>query len=399
MKICVVTPGPFTSEGGGARILIYDLAKAIARKGHKVSVVSIISEDEEITYTKNIDIHPILKAGRGTIGFLKILLSFYRILKCEKFDIIHAHFAFSGGTIGLVGKLFGLPIVVTSHGGDIQKDEESGSGFRLNKIYAMIIWLTLKLIDSHVVISKSMIKAAIEAGSHLSKIKVIYNGINLNKISSFGQTDILKRYKITEDDFIVLYLGRLIPIKCPQDLVRAFPKVVKKVPNARLIFTGKGEEEMNLKKLVSDLNLNDKVIFAGFVSEDKWDLLKRCDVFVLPSISEGHPIAVIEAMACGKPVIATNVGPFPEIIRDGETGLLVPLHSPDDLADAIIGLAFDEKKRLEMGTKAKEYVTERFSINKTADDYLEIYERLINRKGLRRKKICRIGRNIGSKYE
>ena len=109
-------------------------------------------------------------------------------------------------------------------------------------------------------------------------------------------------------------------------------------------------------------------------------MLKRCDVFVLPSAVEGHPITVIEAMACSKPVIATNLGPFPEIIKDRETGLLVPLHSPEDFADAIIELALDIDKRILMGKKAKRDIEERFDINKIADDYLRIYEELINTK-------------------
>ena len=100
----------------------------------------------------------------------------------------------------------------------------------------------------------------------------------------------------------------------------------------------------------------------------------------MPSVVEGHPITVIEAMVCSKPVIATNLGPFPEIIRDGETGLLVPLHSPYDLANAIIELALDEDKRMEMGKMARKDVEERFNINKIADDYLEIYDELMSKK-------------------
>lgn len=231
------------------------------------------------------------------------------------------------------------------------------------------------------VVSKSLIQEAIDAGADSSKIRVVYNGIDL-RIPKNVDTTIYRRYKIEDDNFIILFLGRLHPQKCPEDLINAFPKIIDKVPNAKLIFAGKGEEESKLKRMAKDLNLSNSVISAGFVSEnEKWGLLNNCDVFVLPSAIEGHPITVIEAMACSKPVIATSVGPFPEIIRAGETGLLVPLHAPNELADAIIELALDEEKRKEMGVKAKDYATERFSINKTADEYLEIYERLIDRRG------------------
>ena len=263
---------------------------------------------------------------------------------------------------------------------DIQKDKEIGYGMRLNKLAAIIIWFTLKAIDCLIVVSKSMVEDAIDAGCSPSKIRVVYNGIDLEGIPSLCSSNILERNGITKNDFIVLYLGRLHAKKCPEDLVKAFPKVIQEVPNAKLIFAGAGEQEGKLRGLSSDLNLEGKVIFTGHVSgDDKWHLFKNCDIFVLPSLVEGHPIAMIEAMACAKPVVATNLAPFPEIIKDGETGLLVPVHSPDDLANAIIELALDEDKKIKMGEMAKRDVKERFDINKTADEYLEIYGGVINR--------------------
>jgi len=385
MKICVLVSEPFPSKGG-AEILTHELSQALTKKGHEVTVVCREPDGGEVDdfEIQDIKIHRIL-ASSGRTRFLRKVISFYRFLRHNKFDVIHAHFIISGGTLGLIGKLFGIPVIVTAHESLTLREFRT----RLNKIMVVIARLTLKTIDFLVVVSDSMTKDAIDAGCSASKVGVVYNGIDLDKIHSSEGTAILQKYGIAKDDFIILFLGRLLPVKCPDDLVKAFPKVVQKVPNARLIFAGRGEEEMKLKGLVSDSGLNDKVIFAGFVSEDeKWDLLKRCDVFVLPSIIEGHPITVIEAMACGKPVIATNVGPFPEIISNEETGLLVPLHAPDALADAIIELALDEERRLEMGKMAKKDIEERFDINKIADDYLEIYAKVINRGGIFETKVC-----------
>lgn len=393
MKICMLVSEPFPFKGGGAEMLTYELSKALSKKGHEVTVVCREPNGEELETDedlKNVKIHRIL-ASSGKTRFLRKVISFYRFLRHNNFDVIHAHFVISGGTLGLIGKLFGIPVIVTAHGWpDVLKSEVTNHGVRLNRFIVMIARITLKTIDFLVVVSNSMRKDAINAGCPASKVGIVYNGIDFDKIHSLGRTAILQRNGIMKDDFIVLFLGMLRPEKCLQDLVKAFPKVVQKVPNAKLVFAGKGEEREKLEKLVSELKLRDRVIFTGFVwGDDKWDLLKRCDVFVLPSLMEGHPIAVIEAMACSKPVVATNVGPFPEIISNGETGLLVPLHAPDELADAIVQLASDEKRILEMGMKAKEYVTERFSIDKTADDYLEIYAKVINRKGVNRKRFWR----------
>jgi len=379
-KICMVYPGLFPALGG-AETLTYELAKSLADENEVFVVCLSRSFNSQQVEFRNTNLHILPTLEKGKIGLIKNFFSIFKLLIKERFDVIHTHFVFPTATWGITGKLFRTPVMVTSHGGDIQKDEDIGYGARLNKIVAAITWLTLKLINVHVVVSKSMVKDAIEAGSNPSKIRVIYNGIDLKKIQSIRRrTNILQRYGLTKNYLILLYLGRLHPKKCPDDLIKAFAKVVQRVPNAKLIFAGKGGERENLEKLASSLNVDDKVIFTGFVSEDeKWNLLKNCEIFLLPSIIEGHPISLIEAMACGKPVIATDSGPFSEIVRNGETGILVPVHSPDCLADGIIDLALDDERRREIGKKARENVENRFDINKIADDYLEIYA-LLNKK-------------------
>ena len=383
LSVCILIPAKFPLVGGYEN-LVYLLSQSLAEK---VEVHVVCSElNPHIHIPKNINVHvlsPIIKIKYFGFPINTVInqIKFYMLSKKEKFDVIHVHPSFPSGFIAISVKLLGIPIVCTSHGADIQINWKVGYGARRNKIVSWLTKLTLKNADLHTVVSRSMINDAIDAGSHASKIRVVYNGINLKEIPRNYDPRSVEKYGIKTDDFVVLFLSRLHPKKCPDDLVKAFLKVVKKVPEAKLIFAGKGEEEMKLKGLVSDLDLSDKVIFAGFVSEDeKWDLLRKCDVFVLPSVVEAFGITVIEAMACSKPVIATNVGPFPEIIRDGETGLLVPLHSPDELADAIIKLAFDGDKRIKMGEMARGDVEKRFNINKIADDYLKIYEELIIRR-------------------
>jgi len=363
---------------GGAEILAYELAKSLANN-NEVFVVSLSSNSGSgrIDFeNKNLHVFPILKNGK--IGLIRNFFSIFKLMMREQFDVIHAHGVFPAAFWGIAGKILRIPVIVTSHGNDIQKNKDIGYGARLNKKIAVITWLILKLIDIHVVVSKCMVKDAIEAGSNPSKVRVVYNGIDLKKVSSLEGTDIIEKYGIRKEDFVILYLGRLHPKKCPEDVVKAFPKVIQKVPNAKLVIAGKGSEKEKLEKIVTELKFQGKVIFTGFVSEnEKWSLLERCDIFVLPSVVEAFGIALIEAMACGKPVIATNVGPFPEIIKDGETGILIPVHSPIHLADAIINLAQDDEKRVKMGKKAKEDAENRFNISRVASDYLKIYNEVV----------------------
>ena len=382
MKVCFVFLSHFPATGGIAGNTM-DLVKALSKKVTVQIVCTHITSQKDIP--SSVEVYPILKLPKIRVGGYLIpaplnLILLLNFLRKKRPHIVHAHFAFPNGFFSLPAKLLGIPIICTSRGIDIQIDQDIGYGLRRNKFMAKLIGIVIKSSSVHTVVSKHMIKDAINAGSNPSKIRVVYNGIDLNKIPLMVQSNILQRYGITKDDFVVLYLGRLHAKKCPADLAKAFPRIIERVPNAKLIFACEGGEEIRLNFFFFDLHLNDKVIFTGFVSgDDKWSLFKRCNIFVLPSAVEAFGIAVIEAMACEKPIIATNLGPFPEIIRDGETGLLVPLHSRDDLADAIIELALDEGKRKEMGKMARKDVEERFDINKIADDYLRVYKELLNK--------------------
>lgn len=384
-RICMILPSAFAPIGG-AETLAYELVNSLTKKGKKVTVVCVPSSrssPQASAEKETLHIYPLLHQRAGKVGLVKNLIRFFfsAVMLKERFDVVHAHYVFPSATLGLVGKLFGVPVVATSHGEDIQKDEKIGYGMRIDEVTSLIIGLTLRLVDIHVVVSKSMIRDAIDAGSTPSKVRVVYNGIPLDKIGLHHKTSIVRRLGISKADLVVLYLGRLHPKKSPEDLVRAFVKISKEAPNAKLVIAGKGEEESKLKKLVFDLGVSKRVIFTGFVSEnEKWDLLERCGIFVLPSTVEAFGIAVIEAMACGKPVITTKVGAFPEIIRDRETGLLVPIHSPDRLAEAIIELALDSEKRRVMGARAKRDVSERFEIERVTDEYLKVYEEVISKR-------------------
>ncbi len=314
----------------------------------------------------------------NSIGQILNFILFYRFLRKKRPHIVHVHNAFPGGFIALAARLLNIPIICTSHGMDILMIREIGYGLRLKKMGAILVKLILKFATLHTVVSKSMIKPAIEAGSNREKIRVVYNGIDLKSIIPSVEKEILKQYKIREEDFIILFVGNLEPRKCPDDLIKSFQIVLKEIPNAKLIFTGKGKEENHLKRLASKLKLKERVIFTGLVfGNRKWDLFTRCDVFVLPSIIEGHPNVVIEAMACSKPVVLTNTGPHPEMIKDGESGFLVPLHSIDAIANAIIELALDEKKREKMGKNARKIVERELQINKITNDYLKVYREAI----------------------
>ena len=381
IKISLIIYSKFPVNGGYEN-LVYDLAEELSSKAKVQLVCTEITSEKPLPNL--IEVFPILniKFTIRYIGFffsnLINMINYFNYLRKESPDVINAHPSFPAGFIALVpAKILKIPIICTSHGGDIQLNEEIGYGVRFNKFAAFLLKITLKGADIHTVVSKSMIKAAVDSGSEISKIYTIENGINFQETGK-AEVDILKKYKIEKNEFIILFLGRLHPVKRPDDLIKAFALIYNKIPHSKLIIAGRGDEESKLKKLISDLNLKEKVLLTGFISPKtgKWELLKRCDIFVLPSIVEAFGISVIEAMACGKPVIATNIGAFPEIIKNMETGILVKPKSPEELSKAILELAENNEKRLIIGKHAKKEFNLRFNIKKTAEEYLKLFEKV-----------------------
>lgn len=195
------------------------------------------------------------------------------------------------------------------------------------------------------------------------RVAVMRLGLDLDPLLALdGQAANLRGELHYRDcDFVLGFVGRLVPIKDPAMLVHAFAIVVQDLPNARLMIVGDGELRPGLEALVASLGLSGVVSFLGWRS-DLCQIYSTLDVLVLSSLSEGTPVALIEAMAAGKAAVATAVGGVPDVTSDGVTGLLVPPRRPADLAAAVLKLA-DAAVRARMGqagrARASDYKAER----------------------------------------
>jgi len=390
MKVCFIVPGKFPSYGG-LENLVYSLAEHLSCRGVKVYIYALSPgfsrpPPEGATvyalHPKPVHLIPFLQ---WFVQVVKVNLAILSLVRREGVQVIHCHQCFPSVLYGLLAKLVGRRVLIcTSHGVDIQVDAAAGYGVRRSRVLALALRLLLRFfVDAHVVVSMSMIKDAVDAGSLPKNIFVIYNGIDFVSIPDVSEVtlnDYLKRLGIRADDFVILYLGRLHPKKQPDILVKAMPRVLEKIPNAKLVMAGGGDVyyAVKLRKLAEMLGVGDRVIFTGFVPEDvKWMLMRRCDVFVLPSRTEAFGIALVEAMGCGKPVIATRGGPFPEIVVDGVTGILVPKDSPNSIANAIVTLFSDAEGRIKMGEAAKRRAREEFCIERAVERHIELYRLLL----------------------
>lgn len=183
---------------------------------------------------------------------------------------------------------------------------------------------------------------------------------------------------------LVLFVGMLIFLKGIHILIQAMELVIRQIPDAKLLIIGRGAYQRQLEELASELGLEEKVEFVGHVSQTTLrQYMRNCRVLVLPSLSEGLGRVLIEAMACGKPVIGTNVGGIPGLIQDGVNGFLIPPNDPRALAEKLVHLLSNEGEGVRMGAKGQKLVAQTFSTEKYVEGYAEVLHESARLLGLR----------------
>ncbi|MDD4607462.1 MAG: glycosyltransferase [Patescibacteria group bacterium] len=341
----------------GAEHLVLDLVKNLDPAQFEIQVWAVVGGGElEIEFKKlNINVQVFNKKTKLGLG---VLWQMYRKLKIFQPNIVHTHL-FAGDMWGKVAsRLAGIKnIISTEHNIDIDEGQ----------IKKKIKRWTYKFTSCVVAVSQAVKNYTIQTYQvKTEKIQVIYNGIDLNKFT-FCPREINQRQPI------IGTIARLEPQKGQEFLIQAFQQVLKKYPQANLWIIGYGSLEGKLKKQVADLNLDPAVKFWGG-RMDIIEKLKQLDIFVLASEWEGLGIALIEAMASGLPVIGTRVGGIPELIQDGETGLLVKSQSVEELSQAIIKLLDQPELSFKLGQQASQVVKQNFDIQKMVKAYKKIYE-------------------------
>lgn len=296
-----------------------------------------------------------------------------RLFRKKKIRLIHARFGNAGVRLMKVKKRLRIPMLTSFHGFDLPAKRNR------RKSYHRRLPALFRTGDKFTVPSRNMKRQLIRWGCPRHKIKIMYSGTDLNK---FVYT---QRSPKTEG-VTVISVGRLHKKKGFNYLIRAFKKVHKRHPSSRLIIVGDGRERKALKRLISSLKLKKSVKMKGFVTHSKLKgMLSKADLFCLPSLTtkdgnhEGIPNAIKEAMASGLPVVSTRHGGIPEIISNGEEGLLVSEKSVSKLAKKINLLIENPKLRLEMGRKGRQKVERKFNSAKQVKRLESIYRRLIKK--------------------
>ncbi len=217
------------------------------------------------------------------------------------------------------------------------------------------------------------------------KAAVIMNGIPVGRYQAQGPLTkqmARSRLGLRDEWFVVGAVGRLAVVKNHALLMQAVAPLCREYPGFRLILVGDGELRQHLQEKAAALGISHQVVFTG-ERNDIPEILAAFDVFAMPSLSEGHSIALLEAAAVGLPIVATAVGGNPEIVQDGVTGLLVPSNDHSALRIAISGLTSDQDRRQALGHNARAWAINCVSVSSMTDNYLNLYESLLPRSASR----------------
>lgn len=218
----------------------------------------------------------------------------------------------------------------------------------------------------------------IDDGIPADSVVVVYDGVNVRAIDKIPPADVHATFWMPKGAPVVGNVSALIPQKGQRFLIAAAARVVRDVPDARFLIIGDGELRNTLEHQAKQLGLERHLLLTGH-RRDAMALVKSLDLFVVSSLTEGLGTAVLEAMACGRPVVATRTGGIPEIIVDGETGLLVPPHDDAALAAAIVRILRDGEQRARIAEAGRARVVAEFSVDRLLERTLDAYRRFLGR--------------------
>ncbi len=296
------------------------------------------------------------------------------LIRKENINILHAH-NLGPFLYGFCGTRFNRSVkfVYTEH---VRLTQEIGDSAKLMKAVGYMVGSVDVFVSIAEHISEYMNKEFAVASN---KIVNIPNGVDLSRFLPEMKT----AAKISPTGYrqgpVIGNIAALRDQKNQVTLIEAMPKVVSKIPDARLVIVGTGPLDKTLKTRVNELNLNNNILFLGHRT-DIPELLHSFDVFVLPSLYEGLPLCLLESMAAGTPVIATDVYGNNEIIKHNETGFLVPPRDPESMANAITELLGNVRDMQRFANAGRQLVEEKYDLRKVCDNYRALYRSIENGK-------------------
>ena len=350
-------------------------AKGLGERNLKVFVFSFAeTENDPFKDIENIELYAFGFSKEFTknneskiskLGYLKVLPTLRKKIKEFKPDILHAHYASSYGTLGALSSFH--PFIISVWGSDIFDFPKK------SLLHTKLIEFNFARADA--VLSTSIAMAAETKKYTKKNIQITPFGIDLNRFKP------LKVHTLFEkDDIVIGIVKALEKTYGVEELIRAFAILQKKWNelHLRLLIVGEGTQEEYLKQLAVDLQISQQTKFTGKIAYDKIPQFHNmCTISVFPSMNESFGVSVIEASACEKPVIVSNVGGLPEVVENGVTGIVVPPSNTLELSKAIEKLILDKTLRIKMGKAGRDRVETMYNWENNVSEMIDIYKGIV----------------------
>jgi sugar transferase (PEP-CTERM/EpsH1 system associated) len=360
---------------GGLEHLVLDMAAGTNGNGYKTMICCLENNIDpalcEKAQDSNIEIFTVKRSPKAVIRLIKLL-------KTKDIDILHTHNSVAHLFGCIAGRLAKVRFVIhTKHGSAVPYG---------NKFYGLPLRFLLgRLTDAFVCVSEDIFKhTAKHYRIDRNRLYRIINGVDLAKFVDSTRKP-FQRNAFHANEKVICAVGRLSPEKSHETLLESFSMVNRDIKNTKLLIVGDGIQKSYLVNITKKLSIENSVVFMG-TRTDVPEILWKTDIFILPSLTEGISLTLLEAMAAGKPIVATNVGGNPEVVVDGETGILVPPKDPQRMAEAIMTIIQNPELSKTMGMAGRKRVDEKFSLVRMVDEYKKLYEELLINEGINLKK-------------
>jgi len=311
------------------------------------------------------------------IGDVLTLVQLFRLMKRERPDVVHTHTAKAGALGRVAARLAGVPVVVHTFHGSVF---EGYFGILGSHLIRLIEKALTHLSDAVVAVSPRVAdELERKRIAPRKKIEVIYLGLELDRFQQVEkyQGELRRELGLAPNVPIIGAVGRLVPIKDLPTLLRAMRGVVERRPDAVLLIVGDGPERLNLEAEAHRLDLNPQVRFLGF-RHDLERIYADLDIAVNSSCNEGTPVALIEALSAGVPVVATHVGGTPDLLDGGKLGKLVLPADSQALADALVGVLCHREEAQAAARAARREIVRRFRSDRLFADLDALYSRALS---------------------
>ena len=362
---------------GGSGVMATELGKELAKKGHQIHFISYALPFRLNNFVENVVFHEVEMSSYPLFEFplyaLALASKMVEVVEYEKLDLLHVHYAIPHASSAYLAKQMlkqkkDLKVITTLHGTDITL-------IGLEPSFLPLVKFSIEASDGVTAVSRSLKEQTLTNYNIEKEIQVIPNFVDtdLYKPSKDGG---LREHVAPHGEKVLVHTSNFRVVKRVPDTIRILEKVIKEVP-AKLLLVGDGPDRSECERLCRQLGLCDDVKFLG-KQDGLVEILNAADIFLIPSQSESFGLAALEAMACGLPVVSSNIGGLPELVRHNETGFIAGIGDIDRMSKYVTDLLTNQKKYELFSANARNRAANIFNKSKIVHLYEEHYKKILN---------------------